>query len=182
MGYRIRQAIPEDIAPLPDIERQAAQRFLTCLDATGLTADMLAQTTAIADFDHACQQGHLWVAVENTGEKIGFALVVPMGNHAHLEELDVLPTCGNRGIGSALVTTVCQWAQGQGYAGVTLRTFRTVPWNAPFYLRRGFRIVDPAQVSPQQVALVAAEQRQGLRADRRVAMLWEAELGGRGGA
>jgi hypothetical protein len=39
-----------------------------------------------------------------------------------------------------------------GYPAVTLRTFRDVPWNGPFYLRRGFAVVDSAALSPGHVA------------------------------
>ena len=40
-----------------------------------------------------------------------------------------------------LVLQVCDWAAGNGYASVTLTTFRDVPWNMPFYERLGFRVI-----------------------------------------
>ena len=42
-----------------------------------------------------------------------------------------------------------------GYPRITLSTFRDVPWNRPFYERRGFRVVDPGGLPPQHRDLVA---------------------------
>jgi 4-diphosphocytidyl-2-C-methyl-D-erythritol kinase len=41
----------------------------------------------------------------------------------HVEEMDVLPAHGRRGLGSRLLAWVCAWARAQGYAAVTLSTF-----------------------------------------------------------
>lgn len=171
-GYRVRLAHPDDVTTLPQVEGQAAQVFSTCLAQTGLTAEILAQTNSVEDFEQARQAGRLWVAVNPAEQPIGFALVIFLGDYAHLDELDVLPDYGEQGIGSALVAAVCDWAQAAGYAGVTLRTFRDVPWNAPFYQRRGFRIVASSQLSPQHRDLEVAEQQRGLRTDLRVSMLY----------
>ena len=58
----------------------------------------------------------------------------------------------------------------RGLAAVTLTTFRDVSWNAPFYARLGFRIVEPGSLSPGLVAVVQLEERRGLPAGLRVAM------------
>ncbi len=50
----------------------------------------------------------------------------------HLEEIDVDPSHGRRGLGTALVNAVCEWASDSGHALLTLTTFRAVPWNLPF--------------------------------------------------
>lgn len=70
---------------------------------------------------------------------VGFALVEMLtGNEPHLEEIDVHPAHGRRGVGSALVRTVCEWATRSGFRDITLTTFRDVAWNMPFYARLGF--------------------------------------------
>ena len=107
-----------------------------------------------------------------SGEAVGFALVLEIGGFAHLEELDVLPPHGRKGLGSALLDAVCTWAGQGGYPAVTLSTFRDVPWNAPFYQRRGFRVVVPSELSDDHVQLVVSEQRRGLRPDLRVMMAY----------
>jgi predicted N-acetyltransferase YhbS len=88
----------------------------------------------------------------------------------HLDELDVLPEYGRRGIGTALVQHVCRIAQTADYPGVTLTTFHDVVWNAPFYQRLGFQVVPPADQTPGLQALVAMEKAHGLRTDLRVVM------------
>jgi GNAT superfamily N-acetyltransferase len=169
-GYDVRRAISEDMAVLPEVERRAGNLFDTYPGETGLTDDMLARGTSIDRFERARETGHLWVAVAPKGEVVGFALVVEIGGCAHLDELDVLPSHGRRGVGSALLDAVCSWAVEAGYPAVTLRTFRDVPWNAPFYGRRGFHVVDSSQLSAEHVALEDSERQRGLRTDLRVSM------------
>ena len=52
------------------------------------------------------------------------------------------------------------WAAEKGYSAMTLTTYRDVAWNAPFYARRGFAVIDdlPAGLA----AIRAREQELGL--------------------
>lgn len=159
---------------LPEIERLAAGLFKTCPEELGITEEMYEDVSSVETFAAAQRAGRLWVASEG-GAPVGFALVTEIEGYAHLDEIDVLPPHGGRGIGSALLTTVCRWAKDNGYAAVTLRTFRDVPWNAPFYRSRGFRIVESAAVSAAHVRLEAAERRRGLRTDIRVTMAYDTD-------
>jgi GNAT superfamily N-acetyltransferase len=74
---------------------------------------------------------------------------------AHLWQLSVHPSESRRGRGSALVMAVCDWAASQGYAAVTLTTFRDVAWNGPFYARMGFRVL--TDLAPGLAAVRANE-------------------------
>jgi predicted N-acetyltransferase YhbS len=76
-------------------------------------------------------------------------------NTLYLQQIDVEPEHGRRGIGTALVKTVCDWAKQQGYGIVSLSTFRDLPWNAPFYSKLGFRALDEADLTTgfQQIRL-----------------------------
>ena len=53
-----------------------------------------------------------------------------------LEEIDVHPDHGRRGLGRRLVSAVCAWAARGGHRWLTLTTFRDVPFNMPFHARR----------------------------------------------
>jgi 4-diphosphocytidyl-2-C-methyl-D-erythritol kinase len=176
-SYHIRLALPQDTAFLPSIERQAAKLFENWLGETGLTLEALARVNSVEDFDHAQRAGRLWVAVSPLGELVGFVLVLDLGGMPHIEELDVLPEHGGRGLGSRLLEEVCGWAREAGYPKVTLSTFRDVPWNAPFYQRHGFRIVEAAELSEQHVQLVRSEKERGLRTDLRVVMEYIIQAG-----
>jgi GNAT superfamily N-acetyltransferase len=168
--YQIRRAVPEDVSFLPGIEQMAGTLFDTQLAATGLTDDVVAHVNSVEDFEKAREAGRLWVAVAADGRVVGFALVLEIAGYAHLEELDVLPAHGRRGVGSSLLSAVCTWAAAAGYPAITLRTFRDIPWNAPFYRRRGFEVVDSSHLSDEHVEIEALERQRGLRTDRRVSM------------
>ena len=65
------------------------------------------------------------------------------------------------------------WAEADGYPGITLITFRHLPWNAPFYERQGFIQIDEANKSASLRELMFEEAEAGLEPSNRVAMLYE---------
>ena len=67
------------------------------------------------------------------------------GARVHLAELDVLPAHGRRGVGTALVRAVDEWARSGHFTEITLTTYRDVPWNAPFYAGLGFDVVPESE-------------------------------------
>jgi GNAT superfamily N-acetyltransferase len=166
--YEIGQARPEELAHLPEIERRACDRFLQL----PFTAELPLHLTPPADFESGRRAGLLWVARVAGGPPVGFALVEDLGTELHLEELDVLPGHGRRGLGRRLVGAVCLWATAHGRP-LTLCTFRDVPWNAPFYARMGFRELPPEEWSPALARRIRAEAAHGLRAELRVAMRFD---------
>ena len=50
-------------------------------------------------------------------------------------------------------------ARGEGRPALTLTTFSDVPWNAPYYQRLGFAIVEPSHQGFELAAAVARETR-----------------------
>jgi GNAT superfamily N-acetyltransferase len=110
-------------------------------------------------------RGRLWVA--STGNiPVGFALVKMLADDLpHLEEIDVDPSHGRRGLGTALVRAVCKWATVSGYVMLTLTTFRAVAWNLPFYARLGFEEIPRETLRPELAAVVSEEADRGLDPD-----------------
>ena len=90
---------------------------------------------------------------------VGFASVDIVDDAPHLRQLSVVPSSGRQGRGTALVTAVCAWAAANGHGAVTLTTFRDVPWNAPFYRRLGFEVID--ELPPDLAAIRAHERSAG---------------------
>jgi GNAT superfamily N-acetyltransferase len=163
--YEITTARPRDVPLLPALELAAATLLIGHAPAA-----VLAETTTREDYDDAQRQGHLWVALMDDAP-VGFAHVeVIEAGVAHLEELDVHPEHGRRGLGTGLVMAVCAWAASQGFQAVTLTTFRDVPWNMPFYARLGFEVISPQELSPAARSRVEDEARRGLDPANRVAM------------
>jgi len=118
------------------------------------------------------RRGHLWVALEGDSP-VGFAQVEMLaGDLPHLNEIDVHPAHGCRGLGTRLVRTVCDWGAGAGYAQITLTTFREVVWNMPWYTRLGFVELPAERWRDELRRLVAAETARGLDPARRVVMTY----------
>ena len=168
-GYKIERAAPRHIRFLPEIEREAAQLFV----GHGVPESVITEETSETDFRRAQRDGLLWVAVSELGLPVGFALVEIMEGAAHLEEIDVHLAHGRRGIGSAMVRAVCDWARQAGLSAVTLTTFRDIPWNAPWYARLGFRELAADRLSSALAALVREEAERGLDTERRIVMSFE---------
>jgi GNAT superfamily N-acetyltransferase len=166
--YSIRLARPDELSRLPAIEDAACALFLQEED----TAQLPLYLTPPGKFAEAQRRDLLWVAVNAEDTPIGFALVELMDDAAHLEEVDVLPEYGRRGIGAALVQTVCAWAAMQQLP-VTLTTFRDIPWNAPFYARLGFHELTECELTPALQARVVEEAAHGLPTEMRVVMRYE---------
>jgi len=164
-AYTITQARLEDLSALPAIELAAARLL------TGYAPEsVLAETTADEVLQTAQSHGHLWVALAED-VPVGFAhvrILEPMV--AHLEEIDVHPDHGRRGLGRRLVMAVCAYAETNEYRAVTLTTFRDVPFNMPFYASLGFEVIPAEQLSAALREVVEDETHRGLDPDRRVAM------------
>jgi len=132
-GHSIRAGREADIEALLEVERRAAALLL----GHGAHDLFAMHSLSPVDLEQGLQGGILRLA-EVQGQAVGFALCGEVDGHAHLFEMDVVPEYGRRGIGSALLEAVCREAATRGYAAMTLTTLRDVPWNAPFYVKRGF--------------------------------------------
>lgn len=98
-----------------------------------------------------------------TGEPpLGFAHVLDLDGHAHLDQLSVRPEHMRRGLGRALVIAAQVEAVRRGHDVLTLCTFADIPWNGPFYRQLGFREVDEAAAAPEVRALRVKERSSGL--------------------
>jgi GNAT superfamily N-acetyltransferase len=126
----IRTARPDEFTRLREIE--LASEFLFTEIGIGPFAED-------PDGNHLAQAAIVFVAED---PPVGFASVDVVDDVAHVWQLSVLPSAGRRGIGTALMHTVADWARAEGFNAVTLTTFRDVPWNAPFYAKLGFEPLD----------------------------------------
>jgi GNAT superfamily N-acetyltransferase len=165
-GFTIESAQESDLPALPAIELAANEMF----EGTGLLPAVDDDFTDPDEFRNALLEGHLWVARAPSGEPVGFALVELLGGKPHLEEMDVRPSHGRRGLGRALLEAVFAWARSEGHESVTLTTFRDLPWNAPFYTRAGFRALSADEIDSTLRALVRDEASRGLDPEKRVVM------------
>lgn len=168
--YTIREGRPEDLALLPAVELAAAALFADHVSELGIGIGILESVKSVEDLREAQGSGCVFVAVDVNDRPVGFALAVELDGALHLDEIDVLPEHGRRGVGTALLEELCRWGKARGYPAVTLSTFRDIPWNGPFYASRGFVVVARTHCSPGLAALVASERERGLPTDLRVVM------------
>lgn len=166
-GYRIRGRRLGDDPHLLRIEN-AANRLLADHGYPEIAAQGLPSVSAITAILDA---GTVFVAETTDGVPAGYAIVVEIGDLVHLRELSVDPDHGRRGLGSALLEAVVEHARACGAEGVSLSTFRDVPFNAPFYAGRGFAALDPALAPDSLKATLLAEVPPGVAVDQRTLML-----------
>lgn len=136
-GYKIRPARIEDLPTLAEIERAAATLFCDTpyaflVDAKALPLDFVTQQF---------RAGRVWVAVGDRDSVVGYAIAQDVEGNAYLQQIDLHPSYGRRGIGRGLVEQVCLWAKHQNYSRIFLSTFLHIEWNAPFYMKLGFQVM-----------------------------------------
>jgi predicted N-acetyltransferase YhbS len=160
-----RVARPNEIETVRAVERASAQRFAGLMDA--LAADEPSPAAVLAA---RIQAGGLVVALEGD-HLVGFVMFRPVETFAYVEQIDVLPAHEGRRIGAGLLDVVAGRARANGLAGLSLSTFRAVPWNAPYYRRLGFVEVADAALTPGMRAIRQEHLARGLDEDARVFMV-----------
>ncbi|WP_448098626.1 4-(cytidine 5'-diphospho)-2-C-methyl-D-erythritol kinase [Luteibacter yeojuensis] len=170
MHFTITRARDDDAEHLCAIERAAVELFRgheawPSYSQMALPPDIVRQLIA---------RGLVWVASVND-EVVGFVCLDSDGatDAIGIAEIDVLPAFGGRGIGAALLEHACAWAREAGYSRVDLGTLADVPWNAPFYAKHGFRVVD--KHAPVFARALARDRENGFPDHLRVFMSRELE-------
>jgi GNAT superfamily N-acetyltransferase len=166
--YQIILARPEHLVALPAIERSAADIFPEEM----ISDEARDYVLSPEEFEKALAKKHLWVAITADNQPVGFALVTvnasASGKSGMLAELDVDPAHQQKGLGTAMVQTVINWAREEGFNHLALTTFSNVPWNAPFYEKMGFRRLHESELTVELIAALDCEAKLGLK--DRVAM------------
>lgn len=91
---------------------------------------------------------------------VGFVQIDELDGLAYIAEIAVIPKWMRQGIGTALLERACEWARSHKYPAIALTTYADVPWNAPYYARRGF--VEVTDFGPGLQAEREHERRLGL--------------------
>lgn len=81
--------------------------------------------------------GTLWVA-EDAGAPCAFLTATAYGTRLHIDEFAVAQEAQGHGLGRRMLGVAVDWARANGFTSVSLTTFRSIPWNAPFYASAGF--------------------------------------------
>jgi GNAT superfamily N-acetyltransferase len=164
MPYQFSLAARQHLAYLPDIEEAALALF----SYDDLPGPLRALRVLPGEFLRAMNNRLLWVATSNNDVPVGFLLACVIDRGFHIVEFDVHPAHGHRGVGTELLNHALAEAQNRSFVSATLTTFEHLQWNAPFYARRGFRVMMPEAFNPQLAEIVHMERQIGMK--RRVAM------------
>ncbi len=165
-GYTIRFARAEELTLLAQIERSAAILFIDTPYAFLVKAEPLSLDFVQQRF----QAGQVWVAVDRDDVVVGFAITREVDRTIYLQEIDVDPKHGRRGIGTALIETISDWAQFHRHDTISLSTFSDLPWNAPFYAKLGFRVLEESELTSGFQQIRQQEMEAGLPISERVIM------------
>jgi GNAT superfamily N-acetyltransferase len=145
--FTVRAAGPADLPVLAGIELSGEAMF------AGLGIVFPHGPATVDDaIDHGAD---VWVVDD---PPVAFAAVTALDGHPHLEQISVRADQVRQGIGGLLLADVVR----RYGPGLTLLTFRDVPWNGPWYLRHGFAELPGAAWGPQLRAYWQAEVDAGL--------------------
>jgi GNAT superfamily N-acetyltransferase len=169
LTYLIRPASPAELSTLRAIEDAAGRLF----SGLGLVDEALDVSFPSDELARLIDAGQVWVACGEGGVAVGMIIASVREGAAYIEELDVHPEHGRRGLGARLLARACAWARARGCPAVTLSTFRDLSFNGVFYRKHGFRDLDPKDWSPGMLAIRDAEARHGLAVEARVFMRLE---------
>ncbi|HYD19538.1 MAG TPA: GNAT family N-acetyltransferase [Patescibacteria group bacterium] len=165
-GVLLRPARAEEVPLMQALELDAAKSYAQ-LPGYDFSVGLAARTDA--EHQQVRETGAAIVAETSAGV-CGFILVLPLDGRGHIFEAAVAAEMQGRGIGRQLVAAAEDYARVKGYAEMTLTTYRDVPWNAPFYARLGYELLEPCPDRPELQALMAGEFCLGYCEQPRVAM------------
>jgi len=124
---------------------------------------------SVEELDAYRRAGLAWVVVLD-GEPVAYIVMEVVDSAAHVEQVSVDPAFARQRLGRRLLEHVAGEARAEGRTAVTLTTYREVPWNAPYYSRCGFRVLEEAELGPELRAKRDAETAHGLDPTLRVCM------------
>jgi GNAT superfamily N-acetyltransferase len=163
---RIRAVRTSELPVLRAIERAAGQLFAQ-IGMAEIAQDEPYPLPVLA----ACQRaGLLWVAVTEADDPVAYLMASVVDGCLHIDQVSVHPDSAHRRLGRGLLERAATRAEADKRAALTLTTFASVPWNAPYYGRCGFRILDDAELTPGLVAIRRHEAELGLDKWPRVCM------------
>ena len=147
----VRPPHRDELERLRAIELAAGRAFAE-VGMPDIAAD---EPPGVEELEQFLAAGLAWVAADDDGEPVAYLLAAVVDDGLHVEQVSVHPDHSGRRIGAALIEHVAAVARAEGRSALTLTTFRDVPWNAPYYARLGFEVVEPAS---ELAALVARER------------------------
>ena len=140
MGVRLCRVA--ELSAVQEIDRAAGQMFAEV--GRPEVCGMLWRPEALAA---ARAEGRLWVMTGADDRPAGFLVTDMVDGCVHIEQVSVDPGNARRGLGRTLLDHAAEQAAAAGVSALTLTTFADVPWNAPYYVRCGFRVLEDREIT-----------------------------------
>jgi GNAT superfamily N-acetyltransferase len=140
----IRAVRLDELPVLQDIERAAGQSFRD-IDMPEIAEDEPLPLDELARYHHA---DLAWIAADDADAPVAYLIADRVDGNLHVEQVSVHPDSARRGIGRLLLDHLATHAMSAGAPALTLTTFTHVPWNAPYYARCGFQLMDDSRLTP----------------------------------
>ncbi|MEV7443170.1 GNAT family N-acetyltransferase [Streptomyces sp. NPDC091204] len=160
----IRAAHMDELTALQDIERAAG----ICFRDIGMAEIADDEPLTLDELGRYQRAAMAWVSVDGPGvgpgpgAPVAYLIADRVDGNFHVEQVSVHPERARRGIGRSLLEHLAGLAAREGAPALTLTTFTEVPWNAPYYARCGFRLLDEGALTPGLREIRARESEHGL--------------------
>ncbi|MER6319635.1 GNAT family N-acetyltransferase [Streptomyces sp. NPDC001581] len=164
----IRAAHMDELTALQDIERAAG----ICFRDIGMAEIADDEPLTLGELGRYQRAGLAWVAIDGPSTDVGpgpgpgvpvaYLIADRVDGNLHVEQVSVHPDRARRGIGRSLLEHLAGLAAREGVPALTLTTFTEVPWNAAYYARCGFRLLDDGGLTPGLREIRARESEHGL--------------------
>lgn len=165
--FAIRLARPEDAQAFHEVEDDAAGLLA---EEPSLKGVPIPPSRSAAEYRSIIAQRQSLSATV-ADEVVGFAACRRIGRELHLHELSVARAFQQKRIGATLLNALKIDARNSGIRAITLHTYRDIAWNAPFYARHGFTVIDDLEPYPRLAEGLEAAVEFGLPRERRCAMI-----------
>lgn len=175
----IRAGSTFDIERICQIDTDASSRFAS-IPALEDLADGSHGPLKPEKVEEWLASGNVYVAEDYDDGLAGFIAVQVRDGLLYVAELSVRESRQGRGVGGMLLDRVFEQAYQMaratqaGISRVSLTTYPDVPWNGPWYRKRGFHEVDPQTLGPWHAEKAQLDDRDLARPGyRRCCMLRE---------
>ena len=155
------------IETLRHIERDAMPRFRSDLAQASCLIHTLSDPGILAD---AIGHNRVWLALDAQGSEVGYVRVGLHGGEVTIARLYVLPSHGQRVIGTLLLEHACRWAVESGYRSISLDPLAQALWDTAFYTQHGFEWMKSTVAGEAQIRSQRRERRGNVRLQQRVSM------------
>ena len=165
-----RVAEIDDLDLLFDIDRDASRLFERAGLDMALAGELELAAAERRRWLQCLRSGTAFLAMNRSGESIGFTALGVLDGEPYLEQLSVRMHAMRRGIGAALLAAAVRMAEEARARSLWLTTYGHLPWNRPFYEKAGFCTV-PAERWGREISQEVRFQRRLLpEPDQRVVM------------